>query len=272
MLKFNGLAYLVAILALNFTALSSAQAAETSKKLTYAVYTGGLHVVMADLDVKMDKNGHYSAFVSAQTHGFLGKLAPWSGTFKTTGDMKDDAFFPKQHESVAVWRGEDDQKTYDYDGKGNLTAYKEVEAGKEQPKKDLAKDLINNTTDILSATLEVMHNLGKGGTCSNSDDIFDGKRRFALKFKPVSETVLESSRYNIYGGQAKKCEVIVEPKGGKWHKKPRGWMSIQEQGQEEGALPTIWMGKLQDSDLFVPVKLKVKTAYGTLMMHLVEAS
>jgi hypothetical protein len=265
---FNGVAYLTAFLALSLTPLS-AKASE-GKKLTYAVYTGGMNVVMADLDFKLSDDA-YSALVSAKTHGFLGKLAPWSGTFETTGQYKGEKFYPNIHKSVAVWRGEDDEKEYDYDGKGNLTDFLEVEAGKQQPKKELSADLIKDTTDILSATLKVMHNLGRGESCSSSEDIFDGKRRFALKFAPVSETILKSSRYNIYGGAAKKCEIIVEPKGGKWHKKPRGWMSIQEQGRDSGALPTIWMGKLKDSNFFVPVKVKVKTAYGTLMMHLVSS-
>lgn len=266
----KGVAYLTAVLLFTAAPLSSAKA-EEGKKLTYAVYSGGINVVMADLDVKFDGQDAYSALVSAKTHGFLGKLAPWSGTFETRGNFQKGDFFPTLHESVAIWRGEDDKKQYDYDGKGNLTNFKEIEAGKEKPKKDLEAALVKDTTDILSATLKVMHNLGKGETCSSTQDIFDGKRRFALKFNQVSDTVLKSSRYNIYGGAAKKCEVVVEPKGGKWHKKPRGWMSIQEQGREKGALPTIWMGKLKDSKLFVPVKIKVKTAYGTLMMHLVKS-
>jgi hypothetical protein len=266
---FNGAAYLVAVLALSLSPIS-AKASE-AKKLTYAVYTGGMNVVMADLDFKFSDDASYSALVSAKTHGFLGKVAPWSGTFETTGHYKGEKFFPNVHTSVAVWRGEDDQKAYDYDGKGNLTDFKEVEAGKTKPKKELSAELIKDTTDILSATLKVMHNMGRGESCSSSEDIFDGKRRFALKFEPVSETILKSSRYNMYGGEAKKCQIMVEPKGGKWHKKPRGWMSIQEQGRDSGALPTIWLGKLKDSDLFVPVKVKVKTAYGTLMMHLVSS-
>lgn len=264
----NGAAYLMAVLALSFTNIS-AQASE-GRKLTYAVYTGGMHVVMADMDFNL-QDDKYRAYVTAKTHGFLGKVAPWSGTFETNGHVSGGEFFPNVHESVAIWRGEDDQKKYDYDGKGNLTKFSEVEAGKEKPKRELATNLIKDTTDILSATLKVMHNLGKGESCSSSKDIFDGKRRFALKFNPVSETILKSSRYNIYGGAAKKCEITVEPKGGKWHKKPRGWMSIQEQGQEKGTLPVIWMGKLKGSDVFVPVKVKIKTSYGTLMMHLVNS-
>ena len=267
---FNGVAYLAAILALNFALISPAQAEAKTQKLKYAVYTGGMHVVMASLDIDM-KDTEYRAYVTAETHGFLGKLAPWSGTFETKGLFKKDEFMPKLHRSVAIWRGEDDEKSYNYDGKGNLTDYLEVEAGKQKPKKDLSAELIKDTTDILSATLKMMHNLSSDGTCSSTKDIFDGKRRFALTFRPVSETILKSSRYNIYGGAAKKCEVVVEPKGGKWHAKPRGWMSIQEQGRDKGSLPTIWLGKMKDSNIFVPVKVKVKTAYGTLMMHLVNS-
>ncbi len=253
-----------------FTAFSKPAQAVQTQHLSYSVYSGGLNVVAANMDLQVENN-KYLASVSAKTHGFLGKLAPWSGTFESNGRVKNGQFFPNLHHSVAIWRGEDDEKKYDYDGKGNLTNYLEIEAGKTKPKKDLETALIQDTTDILSATLKVMHSMGNGEACDSSEDIFDGKRRFALTFNPVSETVLKSSRYNIFDGVAKKCEVMIEPKGGKWHAKPRGWLSIQEQGLKHGARPTIWLGKLDSSDLFVPVKVQIKTSYGTLLMHLTES-
>jgi len=99
-------------------------------------------------------------------------------------------------------------------------------------------------------------------------EIFDGKRRFKLWFKDAGTETLTKSRYNIYDGVAIKCSVEVEPISGKWHEKPRGWMSIQEQGREKGILPTVWMGTVKGTDLYVPVKVRVKTDYGTLFMHL----
>lgn len=47
-------------------------------------------------------------------------------------------------------------------------------------------------------------------------------------------------------------------------------MSIQEQSRENGSLPTVWMAKMTEDAPAVPVKIRVKTDYGTLFMHLVR--
>ena len=81
---------------------------------------------------------------------------------------------------------------------------------------------------------------------------------------------MKSSGYNLYEGSAEKCTVEVRPVAGRWHEKPRGWMSIQEQGREKGMLPTVWMAKMNENGPAVPVTVRVKTDYGTLFMHLVK--
>jgi len=47
-------------------------------------------------------------------------------------------------------------------------------------------------------------------------------------------------------------------------------MSIQEQGRERGTMPTVWFAKVQEGQVAVPVKVRVKTDYGTLFMHLTD--
>ncbi len=106
--------------------------------------------------------------------------------------------------------------------------------------------------------------------CEGEADIFDGSRRFTLYFKDRGEVQLEASRYNMYEGAARYCTGEIEPKGGKWHEKPRGWLSIQEQGRKKGTLPSMWMGHVDGLSYAVPVKIMVKTDYGALMMHLVN--
>ena len=51
---------------------------------------------------------------------------------------------------------------------------------------------------------------------------------------------------------------------------PRGWLSIQEQGRSKGSLPTIWLAKIDKDGPAVPVKLRLKTDYGTLFSHLID--
>ena len=79
---------------------------------------------------------------------------------------------------------------------------------------------------------------------------------------------IPKSRYTFYQGPARKCTVEVIPKGGAWHKKPRGWLSIQEQGRKQGALPTLWIAKVRDDLPPMPIKIMIKTDYGTMFMHL----
>jgi len=47
-------------------------------------------------------------------------------------------------------------------------------------------------------------------------------------------------------------------------------MSIQEQGRDRGTLPTVWVGKISEDGPAIPIKILVKTAYGSLFMHLAE--
>ncbi len=56
---------------------------------------------------------------------------------------------------------------------------------------------------------------------------------------------LKATKYNVYEGPAEKCTVEVAPAGGKWHEKPRGWLSIQEQGRQHGQLPTVWFARME---------------------------
>jgi Protein of unknown function (DUF3108) len=105
--------------------------------------------------------------------------------------------------------------------------------------------------------------------CAGKSAVFDGRRRFDLIFRHVQNVDLSKNNYNVYEGKAAECTVEVKPTGGDWHVKPRGWMSIQEQGRERGTMPTLWMAQISDKGAAVPVKIRVKTEHGTLFMHLV---
>jgi hypothetical protein len=245
--------------------------ANEGRILTYDVYAGGIHALDAHLTIEKSAKT-YAVELTSATHGFLGTLAPWSGTFESAGwFLPGGVVRPKEHVSESVWRGEAERKTYHYDSAGKFLSYKVVEGGKDKTPKIVEKKLTEGTTDLLSATLGVMKSLAAGQSCKGKSKIFDGDRNFDLVFHPDGEEVLKKSEYNIYEGSAQICTVEVIPKDGKWRKKPRGWLSIQEQGRKKGALPTIWMAPVaqeKPGEIFVPVKIRVKTDYGTLFMHL----
>ncbi len=213
----------------------------------------------------------YSLTLFAKTRGFLGSVAPWFGTFESHGwgSTKGD-YRPEQHKSVSTWRDEKEIKDYAYGKDGKFIKITIDDHDKPPEVKDIEKEITDGTTDALTAALLVLENYNKTGTCEGSSKVFDGKRSFEQKFVHEENVELTSSKYNIYDGPAAKCTVEVIPHKGKWHEKPRGWMSIQEQGRERGTMPTMWVASLEDGAPAVPVKIFVKTAYGSLFMHLAE--
>lgn len=249
----------------------SARAAE-KQVMDYDVYAGGFHVLKSELVVDTTPKNTYALVLDSATFGFLDKLVRWKGTFETQGwrDDKTGTVKPEVHQSVAISGDDYEEKTYRYGKDGSFKSYtiKDEHNDGKKPK-PIEKELTTQTTDVLSATLAVMQGVAQDGQCAGSDEIFDGKRRYRLTFRHKQNVTLESSKYNVYSGPATECTAEVEPLSGKWHEKPRGWMSIQEQGREAGTMPTVWFAQLQAGAPAVPVKIRVKTDYGVLFMHLV---
>lgn len=250
-------------------AKKEAYAPAQKQVMEYDVYAGGFHVVSADLTVDAHKKSNYFLRLAAYTHGILAKLAPWHGVFETTGryDSKKENPHPDIHLSDTTWRDEKERVEFVYNKDGSFKEHRifnEKEKGKQPPKPELSK----GTTDVLTSTLKIMASLAKDGSCDGSDKIFDGARSYNLVFKQQAQDVLKPSGYNVYAGPAVRCTVEVKPIAGKWHEKPRGWMSIQEQGRERGTMPTVWFARMAEGEPAVPVKIQVKTQYGALMMHL----
>ena len=251
----------------------AAIASKDLQSMTYEVYAGGINAVSATLDVgKAEDKGDYRLELTAETKGLLGRLAPWSGSFETEGFLeKNGKEMPEIHRSTATWQGEEEVKEYYYGKDGTFKGYYVKEENRDEkimPDEALTK----GTIDVLTATLYVMDSVAKNGKCEGESEVFDGRRRFKLVFNHEADEMLEATRYNAYSGMAARCVVEVEPVAGAWHKKPRGWLSIQEQGRQKGSLPTVWMAKVSEDGPAVPVKLRVKTDYGTLFMHLIKYS
>lgn len=240
------------------------------QELVYEVYAGGIHAVQARLSLDLTTPGRYSLVLDAETRGFLRTLVPWEGVFESHGWVEKDGHFqPELHRSIGAWKDDKEIKEYHYSRKGDFVDLLETEEGQTALKlKDVDPALTQGTTDAFSAALEVFAAISAGGDCTGEDRIFDGKRRFIQRFTHEDFEVLEPTKYNIFKGKAARCSVEVTPDGGEWSKKPRGWLSIQEQGRARGTMPTVWLAQLHEKDPAVPVKIRVKTAYGTLFMHL----
>lgn len=260
-------AYILASITIPLNAANAEQ--NDFQKVRYDVFASGFHVLDAKMEMDYREKGRYSVGFTAKTHGFLGALVPWSGGFASEGwvSRKRD-IQPETHESTSVWRGEKEVKTYTYTKGGKfvdlVTLYDHKKPKRKVPDPKLTKD----TTDALAAAIQVMEHVSDGNDCNGESIVFDGKRRFKMVFRHKGFVMLEKTRYNAYSGPAVECTMEVVPIEGAWHKKPRGWFSIQEQGREKGQLPTLWLAQVSKNAVVVPVRIRVKTEYGTLFAHM----
>ncbi len=256
---------------LSFAPYSSAMPATDRQEMVYEVYAGGIHAVQGTLDINLSKKGRYDMVMNAQTRGFLAKMAPWTGSFESYG-WRDSSgnFQPEKHQSTANWRNEPDVKEYLYNKDGTFKSLRVTDKHSKAELREVDPEVTDGSTDTLSATLQMLKNYNETGTCAGEAEVFDGKRRFKQIFRHKGIVDLKASKYNIYEGKAAECTVEVVPVSGEWHKKPRGWLSIQEQGRSKGTMPTVWIAKMADGASAIPVKVRVKTGYGTLFMHLAE--
>ncbi len=273
----KSLKLLVCIISLSILIISPSFAQEQKsvipsyhyQEASYDVYAGGINVVRANMKLDFRDKGRYSIFFNAQTKGFLGALVPWSGSFETRGwAFMDGRRVPEIHQSIAMWRDEKETKTYDYGKDGSFKGLSELYTGKKLRQVKYDKELVKDTIDALTATILIMEKVSDGGKCEGESEVFDGRRRYKLIFHHKGFVMLKKTRYNAYKGVAAECTVEVEPIAGAWHKKPRGWLSIQEQGRKRGMMPTVWLAQVVENAVVVPVRVRVKTAYGTLFMHM----
>lgn len=245
--------------------------ADQPHHMVYEVYAGGIHAVQNKMSINFNDNGRYNIEMAAATRGFLGSLVPWSGTFESHGWVEQDGSFkPQLHKSTSTWQGEEEIKDYKYNRDGSFEGLIITEHEKPAKKEEVDDELTQGTIDAFTAAMMVMKKIEAGGECEGSAEVFDGSRRFEQIFAHQGYEELTPSKYNIYQGKAVICTLEVKPIAGKWHEKPRGWFSIQEQGRAKGTMPTVWMGQVGEDGPVVPIKIRVKTDYGALFMHLAE--
>ena len=234
---------------------------------TYGIYTGGFHVVDMTGVFSVADDG-YSMTMDAKTIGLLGRLAPWAGALQTTGIYKPDGTpVPQAHSFASTWRGkvETTQFTYDNQGRFAKKIYTDERGNTHVNSHD--QTLSDGTIDMLTGLYRSLL-AAQQGNCSTDITSFDGKRRYNMAFQSDGEGEIRKNRYSIYAGAAEICTIEIEPDGGKWREKPRGWMSLQEQSKGKGQLPRLWYAQPEGLAIPIPVKFMIKTNYGTMLMHL----
>jgi hypothetical protein len=251
------LRYLVLIFTLFLTAPLHA-ADPQPFKATYGLFAGG--VSMVDVNTSFDlKPKHYSVTTDARTTGIFSKILPWSGTFETEGT---DDYKPIRHDYTVRWRNDYQKSTFSYEPAGVFKEMSREGESIEEPDPTIAE----GTRDLLSASVLMFSKFDKTGKCASDVAVFDGTRSFIVRFADAGTAEMQNEKLSSYTGPASACTIEIIPQKGKWPKKPRGWLRIQQQA--EGRLPVLWMAKPRADLPAIPVRVDIHTKYGDVIAHL----
>lgn len=206
--------------------------------------------------------------MKAKPYGVIGGLLPWAGVYTTRGLRNGLTLTPENHKKQSQWREDKDQDSFVY-SKGVLVSLKRIN-GEKKPavEENVALDpaLHKGAVDLLTGALYPLMHVNAGKSCDGSVTVFDGKRRYDLKFTKKGKETLVASKYNIFSGEALVCQIEMIPLAG-FKGKKRGYYKIQEEGRAQGQLPKIWLGKLWADGPYVPIKILLKSEYGAMLVH-----
>jgi hypothetical protein len=117
-----------------------------------------------------------------------------------------------------------------------------------------------DAVDPLTAYFLVERRLGRGGDCTLTVPVFDGRHRFDLRFTDLGEQKLSAGKEQRYAGDAHACKMTRENLAGATDKDK---VEMPQRG-------TLWYARLMPGDLMLPVKAEMITEIGSVTGHLAE--
>lgn len=243
--------------------------------VNYDIFAGGMHLI--DVVMKFrQSNATYEASMTAKPSGFFSRIVPWEGQYKTNGKIANSTLIPVLHSKTSRWSKERDETIMHFDTSGQLIKMTDREwvHGKTPPApKTLNPDasLTTDAHDLVTSVVRMLYHAQQTGlntkeACNSTHTVFDGKRRFTMQFTSLGEDKIEPSRYTPFSGTAQRCQIEIKPLAG-FKGKKRGFYKIQEDSRRNGELPSIWLMPAWENGPPVPVRMRIKSDYGAIIVH-----
>jgi hypothetical protein len=114
----------------------------------------------------------------------------------------------------------------------------------------------------VTAEAVVVRRLAATGTCAGTVRIFDGLRRYDLRYDDLGVRELEPSRHDSYRGSARLCRASVDPIA--------GFLRSGEQAGERATEVLAWLAPPVAGAAPVAVRIELSGTRGTLHAHLAD--
>lgn len=225
--------------------------------LSYDLTLGGLTIMSFEFDVRTDGDRYVVDF-SGRTRGMLSLLGSGYVVSSSQGRVLPDGT-PRPEAFASHSDGNEGEKRtqiqYDDHGPARWVAVPEPGSDGDELT-PIPPESIPGTSDILAALYNFAALLGKDESCTHQMKIFDGRRRFDLKFSDRGREVVVPEGDGFYAGPALHCHLDLVRIGG---------YSTDPSKHLSGDDAEFWLAHVLPDEPPVPVEIVFKGRLG--LMH-----
>ena len=201
----------------------------------------------------------YRTNVTLRTTGLLRALGRWESTATATGVVDGASLRPAFYGANSEFRDRRQKVALEYDPSGSVRA--DIEGMlTDGERDDVPVPLRDGTVDPLTATISLPRRIVTTGSCAGTMRVFDGVRRYDLRYEDLGSVELEPSSRDDYQGTARYCRATVEPLA--------GFVRSGEGAGERATEMSVWLAPPAPGSAPVAIRIDLTSARGTLHLHL----
>ncbi|WP_190275474.1 DUF3108 domain-containing protein [Candidatus Puniceispirillum marinum] len=205
----------------------------------------------------------------SRTVGISEKLRKYRGNSTAKGHIHDNRHMPVQIDINGIYKGMERNATAIWNPKNGRIRTVRTPSLNLKKVHPLDDKVIQGSIDPYTAMLRALHTIKQTGSCNSSHNIYDGLRTAELTLHDLEDDLrpnfLTADRPDAYDGAVIACGLTSKPTGGhqlksRWNKKKR---NIDD--------TIIFIAEIEP-DIFLPVRIEIKTFLGTITTRLVMTS
>ena len=227
-------------------------------QLSYEGFLGPLFVISGVVELNLAAVS-YEVKTTSTTEGFGAWFFPWRNEAVSVGMNINGEIHPKNFQMKAKWNHRERHVELLF---GNL--YPEIK--KITPLATMVENtpiqtgLTSETIDPLAMAVMLMIKIGRAERWPGKIRVFDGRRRYDLRFSEATGKGLEKKSPTILGGSTRSCAMSIKRIAG-------FWKESEIITKSEGS-PRIWLGRLAKELLMVPDEFEANYRFGVIRIDL----
>jgi len=230
--------------------------------LHYDVYYLMFPVLSIDVASHVEATA-YRTTVALRTAGIFATLVPWQSSALAHGRVDGATLRPAGYRARSEYRDRHQQIELAYEDGGAVRG--DVDGMlTDGEREDVPDALRDGTVDPITANVVLAQRLAASGSCAGTVRIFDGLRRYDLRYEDLGMAEIAPSRRDPYRGGARHCRATVHSIA--------GFLRTGDHSGERATDVSVWLAPPLPGATPIVVRIDLRGTGGTLHVHLRAAS